>query len=97
MAATLTHLALHVVDMGASVDFYQRYCGMRVIHQRDEGKIQWLAEPGRETEMIFVLMGGGTPVVHNEPDYAHMGFALESHDHRLRFLQPALHLQQPSL
>jgi len=75
---TLTHVALHVVDIDASADFYQRYCGMQVIHERDEGQIRWLAEPGREQEMIFVMMAGGKPVQHNEPDYAHLGFALDS-------------------
>ena len=51
---------------------------MDVIHSRDEGNICWLSEPGRETEFIFVLMGGGHPVQHVEPDYAHLGFALHS-------------------
>ena len=68
MACVLTHIALHVVDIHASVAFYERYCGMRVIHQRDEGNICWMAEPGREQEMIFVLMAGGSPVKHAEKD-----------------------------
>ncbi len=80
MNATLTHLALHVVDMEASVNFYHRYCGMRVIHERDNGHIRWMAEAGREQEMIFVLMAGGNPVQHIDPDYAHMGFALDSRE-----------------
>lgn len=78
MKATLTHVALHAVDIKASVDFYQRYCGMKVVHERDNGHICWMAEAGRETEMIFVIMGGGSPVQHAEPDYAHLGFALAS-------------------
>lgn len=80
MKANLTHVALHVVDMEASVDFYQRYCGMKVIHERDNRHICWMAEVGREQEMIFVLMVGGQPVQHNEPDYAHLGFAMASRD-----------------
>ena len=80
MACVLTHIALHVVDIHASVAFYERYCGLRVIHQRDEGNICWMAEPGREQEMIFVLMAGGSPVQHPEKDYAHFGFALESRE-----------------
>ncbi|GEM_PF-3232466 len=58
-SSTLTHIALHVTQIGASVDFYRRYCNMHIIHQRNEGEIVWLAEPGREKEFIFVLMAGG--------------------------------------
>jgi catechol-2,3-dioxygenase len=34
MRPTLTHIALHVPDLSACIDFYQRFCGMRVIHER---------------------------------------------------------------
>lgn len=80
MHATLTHVALHVTDVAASIDFYHRYCGMQVVHERDNGKIVWMAEPGREQEMIFVMMGGGHQVQHIEPDYAHLGFAMASRE-----------------
>lgn len=76
---SLTHLAMHVADIDAMVAFYQRYCGMRVIHERRGSKtIIWLAEPGREKEFIFVLMSGGTPVRPAADDYSHLGFAVES-------------------
>ena len=61
MHPTLTHLALHVPDLEACVDFYQRFCSMRVIHER-EGKgsrIVWMAVPGNEHRFIFVIMPGG--------------------------------------
>ena len=34
MRPALTHIALHVPDLDACIDFYRRYCGMQVIHQR---------------------------------------------------------------
>lgn len=78
---SLTHLAMHVADIHAMVDFYRRYCDMRVIHERSGSKkIVWLAEPGREKEFIFVLMSGGTPVRPAEDDYSHLGFAVESRE-----------------
>ena len=78
---SLTHLAMHVADIDAMVDFYRRYCDMRVIHERSGSKkIVWLAEPGREKEFIFVLMSGGTPVRPAEDDYSHLGFAVESRE-----------------
>ena len=58
MAPFMTHLALHVRDLAACIDFYREYCGMDVIHERgdqDDGtRIVWLAEPGRQQEFIFV-------------------------------------------
>lgn len=34
MRPILTHLALHVPDLQACIDFYADFCGMRVIHRR---------------------------------------------------------------
>lgn len=82
MTPTLTHLALHVPDLDACVRFYETFCGMRVIHQR-EGKgsrIVWMAEPGKEHRFIFVIMPGGTDRQLAENDYSHFGFALPSRE-----------------
>ncbi|WP_236202120.1 VOC family protein [Pseudomonas pseudonitroreducens] len=82
MHPTLTHLALHVPDLEACVDFYQRFCSMRVIHER-EGKgsrIVWMAEPGNEHRFIFVIIPGGQERHLAVDDYSHFGFAVDSHD-----------------
>jgi catechol 2,3-dioxygenase-like lactoylglutathione lyase family enzyme len=80
MCAAFTHLALHVRDLEACVAFYESYCGMRLTHDRsDNGKrIVWLAEPGKETEFIVVLMPGGPGRNQVETDFSHLGFALDS-------------------
>lgn len=78
---TLTHLALHVRDLEACVAFYREFCAMTVVHQRDDssgGQVVWLAEPGRETEFIFVLLAGGPGRDQGERDFSHFGFALDS-------------------
>lgn len=80
MTPTLTHLALHVPDLDACVKFYEDFCGMQVIHQR-EGKgsrIVWMAEQGKERSFIFVIMPGGTDRQLADNDYSHFGFALQS-------------------
>lgn len=79
MQAVFTHVALHVRDLDATIRFYTDYCGMRVAHDRTRGKkrIVWLAEPGREQEIIFVLLPGGPGQSRHEGDYSHLGFALE--------------------
>ncbi len=82
MAVTLTHLAFHVEEFDACVDFYRSYCGMNVVHSREvpSGKshVVWLAEPGREHMFIFVLIPGGKHQPENRDDFSHLGFAVES-------------------
>lgn len=76
----LTHIARHVVDLDACLDFYQRYCGMRVCHRREEygESVVWLAEPGKEKQFILVLIPGGPGRDQAETDFSHLGFALGS-------------------
>lgn len=87
MRPNLTHIALHVADLNACIDFYREYCAMRIIHERPaasesdpDRRIVWMAEAGREREMIFVLMPGGQAREQDRGDYAHIGFALESRE-----------------
>ena len=75
---TLTHVALHVRDLDASIEFYQRFCGLRVVHERSSGadaRVVWLAERGREKEFIFVLLSGGHGRQPAADEYGHFGFA----------------------
>ena len=61
MAPTMTHLAMHVRDLPACITFYEKYCGMRIVHDRDSSghRVVWLAEKRRERDFILVLMPGG--------------------------------------
>ncbi len=84
MPAVFTHLALHVTNIDATVVFYGDFCGLRVIHERrvegDCGRVVWLAEPGRERDLIMVLISGGPTRPEIPRDYSHLGFALDSED-----------------
>ncbi len=74
-------MALHVRDLEACVAFYREFCGMEVVRERGEdpdSRIVWLAEPGRESEFIFVLLPGGPGRDQGEGDFSHFGFALDS-------------------
>ena len=80
MQPHFTHIAVHCADIGASTRFYRDICGMRVTHERnDDGvSVVWLAEPGREAELVFVLIGGGESRPQDAQDFSHLGFALHS-------------------
>jgi len=80
MAPTLTHFALHVRDLPACVAFYRRFCGLRMVRERDGGAVVWLAEAGRESRLVLVLLAGGPGHDQRADDYSHLGFALASRD-----------------
>ena len=82
MTPTMTHLAMHVKDLSACIDFYKKYCAMHVTHDRasDGHRVVWLAEQGRERELILVLIPGGPGRDQQTNDYSHLGFAMESRE-----------------
>src|SRR5690606_5506459 len=54
--------------------------GMRIVHERQGGDVTWMAEPGREGELILVLLAGAEARPQAADDYGHLGFALESRE-----------------
>jgi len=69
----LTHVALPVRDLDASIDFYARYAQMQVVHRR-EGVV-WLSD--RTRPFVIVLMQAGE-VEHPLRPAAHLGVACAS-------------------
>ena len=53
---------------------------MRIVHERtkQDYRVVWLAEAGREQEFILVLMPGGPGRDQDTKDYSHLGFAMGS-------------------
>ncbi len=80
MPPAFTHIAMHVRDLEACIDFYTTYAQMRLTQDRvSEGKrVVWLAEPGKEEHFIVVLIPGGPGREQISTDFSHLGFALES-------------------
>lgn len=82
-AAQLTHIALQVKDVEASVAFYKKWCGMEVVDPRRPGvkgeTSVWLACKGQEDQFVIVLLPGGDDTPKKE-GMRHLGFALPSRD-----------------
>lgn len=81
--AGFTHLALQVRDIEKSVDFYQRYAGMQVIHQREPGipeaqKVAWLSDLTRPFALVLVQSDSSddTPL----GPFGHIGVACASRE-----------------
>ena len=76
----LTHVALHVPVLAESIRFFEDYCGMRVTLDRPTSdgntSVVWMAEPGRERELVVVLIPDGAPHQQADNDYSHLGFAV---------------------
>lgn len=82
MTPHMTHVALHVSNLEACIEFYRKFCGMKLVHERVTGpqRIVWIAEPGRENDFIFVMMEGGSDINLPDKDYRHFGFAMPSRE-----------------
>ena len=68
-------MALPVVAAARSVEFYERYAGMRVVHRRVDGStgatVVWLSDLTRP----FVVVLIETRVTHTLGGFAHLGVA----------------------
>lgn len=80
MKPRLTHIALHVTDLDACIEFYQYYCQLKIIRRRNtlSKQVVWLAEFGREQDFVLVLMQRGQTKIQFDDNFSHLGFALAS-------------------
>jgi catechol 2,3-dioxygenase-like lactoylglutathione lyase family enzyme len=82
MGPRCTHVAIFARDIDKAVSFYRTYADLHECHRRvDDGvTVVWLAEPGRDSEFVIVLIG----VPHADPvdpaPLAHIGYAVESRE-----------------
>jgi len=70
--------------MDACVEFYEHFCGMSVVQRRESSRgdsaVVWMAEPGRESDFVLVLIPGGSGQPQPADDYGHIGFAVGSRE-----------------
>jgi catechol 2,3-dioxygenase-like lactoylglutathione lyase family enzyme len=55
----LTHVATRSRDVAKSVEFYQRYVGLHVVHDRldDAVRVVWLSETAEDPKFVLVIIG----------------------------------------
>jgi len=76
----LTHVALFVKDAARTVDFYQRFAGLHVVHDRtDNGtRVVWLSETEHDPEFVIVAIAAPPGPAGVPPHMAHFGYDVPS-------------------
>lgn len=80
MAAHLTHIALFVADVGRTVEFYSKFVGLHIVHDRvDDGvRVVWLSEQERNPHFVIVAIQMQPAKSDDPPHMAHFGYDLPS-------------------
>jgi catechol 2,3-dioxygenase-like lactoylglutathione lyase family enzyme len=80
MPAHLTHVALFVRDPQRTIDFYQRFAGLHVVHdRRDDGvRVVWLSERPAEPDFVIVAITLTPAQSDFPPRMAHFGYDVPS-------------------
>lgn len=79
MKTTITHCALHVADIDASIAFYDVFCGLKLVHEHGDdpaSRTVWLAAEGQEKQFVIVLVPGGGEHAQDAEDMTHYGIAV---------------------
>ena len=74
-----THVALQVRDVAASIGFYERYCGMGIVHDRNAGgqRVVWCGW-GEDPPKFVIVLVGEAYAVNEQPPTQHIGMAVDS-------------------
>src|SRR3954452_23465359 len=84
----ITHVALPVTDLAASLEFYERYARMHVVHQRSDGasgtSVAWISDLTRPFVLVLIEVPDlvGTTASHERLGgiYCHVGLGVASRD-----------------
>ena len=85
----LTHVAINVNDIEASIRFYERYADLKDIHRRGAGgsRVAWISDLKRPFGLVLIQRRGGPlrrwiarRLASFRPALAHVGVALNSRE-----------------
>ena len=76
-----THVALQVRDVDRSAAFYERYCEMRVVHQREgtTGRVVWLGW-GEDPPMFVIVLLEEDYERNEQPPWQHIGMSVDDRE-----------------
>lgn len=80
MGMKCTHVALQVRNIEQSIAFYEKYCGMRVVHDRtDAFRVVWMGWGEQPPKFVIVLLESPYEL-NRQPPYQHLGIAVAHRD-----------------
>jgi catechol 2,3-dioxygenase-like lactoylglutathione lyase family enzyme len=80
--APLTHVAIRTHDIDGTIDFYRRYAGFHIVHERgdDEIRVVWLSSQPKDPEFVIVVLEMPHESQREPAPIDHLGFAVASRD-----------------
>jgi len=78
----LTHVALFVEDPARTIEFYRRFAGLHLVHDRtDDGtRVVWLSEQAENPDFVIVAIAGAPAQAGRPPHMAHFGYDVASRE-----------------
>jgi catechol 2,3-dioxygenase-like lactoylglutathione lyase family enzyme len=78
----MTHVAVRTRDIDASVDFYRRYAGLGIVHERNDGGIRvvWVSHRADDPDFVIVLLAMPHEETREPSPTDHFGFAVDSRE-----------------
>jgi catechol 2,3-dioxygenase-like lactoylglutathione lyase family enzyme len=78
--SVLTHVAVRSQDLDASIDFYRRYAGFGVVHEREDDGIRvvWISHELEDPDFVIVLLAMPHERMLEPAAVDHLGFAVAS-------------------
>jgi catechol 2,3-dioxygenase-like lactoylglutathione lyase family enzyme len=82
MPPHLTHVAIRAHDIDASLDFYRRFVGLHLVHDRvDNGvRVVWLSEEAEDPAFVIVIIGVPPEPTGPASLAEHLGYDLPSRE-----------------
>ena len=80
MQPHLTHVALFVRDIGATIDFYRDFVGLHIVHDRVDGgvRVVWMSERQEHPDFVVVAINVAPGEATLPARFAHFGYDLPS-------------------
>ena len=99
---TLNHVALQVRDAIKSAEFYKSYCGMEVVHAREDGDrhVRWIRLPNQKDGFMIVLLETLADLTDAVGSMDHLGFYVDNRkdvdDIAARALKEGILVEEPT-
>jgi catechol 2,3-dioxygenase-like lactoylglutathione lyase family enzyme len=80
--APLTHVAIRTHDVDSTIDFYRRYAGLHIVHERadDVVRVVWLSSQPTDPEFVIVVLQMPYESQREPAPIDHLGFAVASRE-----------------